>query len=59
MTKNLIMTVFGFGLIAAFAIPFLRKPIPVPAAPIMEIDSSKIDSSTIIIEIATNELKDG
>jgi len=59
MTKNLIMACLAIGLIAAFAIPFFKKPIPVIAAPIMEIDSSKIDSSTIIIEIATNELKDG
>ena len=43
-----------FCLIMAVFIPKFDKHKPVPVPPIMEVDSTKVDSSIIIIEIATN-----
>jgi len=41
-THKLIIACLVVGMIAAFLIPLIKKPIPVVAAPIMEVDSTVI-----------------
>jgi len=41
-THKLIIACLVIGMIAAFLIPLIKKPIPVVAAPIMEVDSTVI-----------------